>query len=462
MTSALDPRRAGDGDGHTGDPAACVAGPWGRASGLSAAVLVVVSYLVALPYLLQGPGFYLDDWRNLARLDTVGFWRAAEASRFASRPGAWAVETLDYGILRDHPGWWWWFLSGLGALAAVMLFAVGRRFVDERVALAVAMLWVLLPDHTSLRAFPNTAAMTFGLVLLLVGILIMDHDHLVHGTLVVCAGALCLEVMLAPGLAAVWAVHLLRGRGTRRDAVISTACLFVTGGLMMIHPVYNPATADHGTPAPIVSAHFGNGLTDVPAAALVLFVVAGIGTVVGMARFARGDRRPGDGPWLVVVGMAVIVLGMAAFVLKFPTGVRGMADRNFVVSSVGAAAAWVGIGLTLFGRRRAVAVVAVAFAVVLVRADVVFQHDWATSARDTVHMLRAVEARYPGGVPPHTAVGPVVPYREGVRSLHQFFLDDAARVVLGHPIRLSVAETEAEWRQSPADRRLTWDARPGA
>ena len=53
---------------------------------LTIAGLGAASVLIVLPYLLAGPGFFMDDWRNLARLDTVGWMRAAEASRFASRP----------------------------------------------------------------------------------------------------------------------------------------------------------------------------------------------------------------------------------------------------------------------------------------------------------------------------------------------------------------------------------------
>ena len=34
--------------------------------------LAVASVLVVLPYILHEPSFFMDDWRNLARLDPVG------------------------------------------------------------------------------------------------------------------------------------------------------------------------------------------------------------------------------------------------------------------------------------------------------------------------------------------------------------------------------------------------------
>ena len=77
------------------------------------ASFAAASILVVLPYLRGGPGFFMDDWRNLARLDTVGWLRSAEASRFASRPGAWAVETVLYPLLRDHAVAWVFALAAL-------------------------------------------------------------------------------------------------------------------------------------------------------------------------------------------------------------------------------------------------------------------------------------------------------------------------------------------------------------
>ncbi|MEZ5180232.1 MAG: hypothetical protein R2746_18630, partial [Acidimicrobiales bacterium] len=173
---------------------------------------------MSLPFLLAGPGFYLDDWRNLARLDTVGWLRSAEASRFASRPGAWGVEMVLYPTLRDHAGAWVVVLALLNAATATVLYLLLRRFTPHRWAVAVVLLWILLPNHSSLRLFPNTAPMVVGLGLLALGLLVADEGHLVWGAVAISLGGMCLEVMLVPGLVGVVLIHRLRAVGTRRDA----------------------------------------------------------------------------------------------------------------------------------------------------------------------------------------------------------------------------------------------------
>lgn len=420
--------------------------------------LLALCFVRVVPYLLAGPGFFLDDWRNLARLDTVGWMRAAEASKFASRPGAWSVETVLYTVLRDHPVWWVLALVVLSAATAMALFVTLRRFVPRHWALAVVVVWVLLPNHTSLRVFANTTPMTVGLLLLVIGVWCMDDGRLVLGALAASAGGLCYEVMLLPALSAVVALHLLRGRGTRRQAVVAAAIVVTTGCLMLIHPTYNPGTARRGTPAPILAAHFGSGLTEHGPLAAILAVTAATGIVVGLVRFVRGERSAADAPWLVVAGLGVMVVGLATFALKWPTGVRGAADRNFVVSSVGSAMVWVGCARVLCGRSRvALGAAAGAFALIVVPTNVTYQRQWADGAQSTRAMIEAVDCRYDGRPPPDLGVGPNVPVDGDVRAIHQFFLEDATRVVAGHPMTFVVTESQEEWEDRPVDRRVTWD-----
>jgi hypothetical protein len=425
---------------------------------LLAAGMLVASIVAVLPYLRGGPGFFMDDWRNLARLETVGWLRAAEASRFASRPGAWAVETVLYPVLRDHAFAWTLALAVLNAVAAMAVLVALRRFTSERVALTVALVWVVLPNHTSLRVFPNVAPMVVGLILLAVAVVLIDSRRPVLGGLAVAAGGMCLEVMLLPGLVALVVLHLVRGRGDRRGVLIGIGVILLTGALMLIHPTYSPGGARRGTPVHVLPAHFGSGLTPAAPVAWVLSGVAAAGIAVALVQFARGRRSAGSGPWLVVAGLAVLALGVAAFVLKWPVGPRGQADRNFVVSSFGSAMVWVGIGRLVFERHRAVAVAAaVAFGAVLVHADVRFQQDWARSAGEARAMLLEVECRYSGAPPRNLAVGPWVPVYGDVRALHWFYLRDASRVLTGEPMDFVLAEDEVEWSDRPAELRLRWE-----
>jgi hypothetical protein len=420
--------------------------------------LFALCLLRVVPILVWGPGFYLDDWRNLARLDTVGWLRAAEAGKFASRPGAWSVETVLYTVLRDHPVWWVLALAVLSGATAMALFVTLRRFATRWSALAVVLVWIVLPNHTSLRVFANTAPMTFGLLLLTVGVWCMDEDRLAIGALIASAGGLCYEVMLIPALAAIVALHLLRRRGTRRQAWGAASIVVATGCLMLIHPTYSPGDAAHGTPSAIPAAHFGSGLTEVGPFAVLLASTAAIGIGVAVVRFVRGERDTEGGPWLVIAGLGVMAVGLAAFALKWPTGVRGQADRNFVVSSVGSAMVWVGCARVLIGRSRpALAGAALAFVLVLASTDASYQRVWSDQAQEARAMLDAVDCRYDGHPPADLGVGPVVPVSEDVRALHPFFLADASRVVVGHPLAFDLAETEQEWRDRPVDRRVTWD-----
>lgn len=420
--------------------------------------LLALCLLRVVPYLLAGPGFYMDDWRNLARLETVGWLRAAEAGKFASRPGAWSVETVLYTVLRDHPVWWVLALAVLSAATGTALFITLRRFVAQWTALAVVLVWIVLPNHTSLRVFANTAPMTVGLLLLTVGIWCMDRDRLVLGAFAAGAGGLCYEVMLLPALTAVVVLHLLRGRGTRRQALTAAAVIVVTGCLMLIHPTYSPASADRGSPVGLGAAHFGSGLTEIGLLAGVLAVTATAGIVVSLVQFARGRRGADDGPWLVVVGLGIMAVGLASFALKWPTGVRGQADRNYVVSSVGSAMVWVGCAQVLFGRSRAaLATASCAFVLVAASTNVAYQRQWGEAAQETVAMLEAVDCRYEGAPPQDLAVGPFVPVPHSVRTVQQFFLADASQVVTGERFDFELTDSQEAWEDRPEELRVTWD-----
>jgi len=142
-----------------------------------------------------------------------------------------------------------------------------------------------------------------------------------------------------------------------------------------------------------------------------------------------------------------------------------MADRNYVVSSLGGALVWVGVARSLADllprrpslRRVALGVAGALFAACLLWSNVVFQGDWARSAADATELLHAVDRRFDSSPPAELSVGPAVPSRNCVRSIHQFFLEDASRVVLGHPLDFRIAEHDGEWRSAPPDLQLSWE-----
>lgn len=228
----------GTGDGHLVD----------RPTVLICLALFAACTAIVVPYVLDGPGFFMDDWRNRARLDTVGWMRAGEATRFASRPGAWAVETVLFAALSNNAFAWVVALVVVNSAAALALFLAFRQFATEALAVSVVLVWIALPNHTSLRVFANTAPMMVGLTLLGIGVLLMDRDRLVVGAVAVAAGGLCYEVMLAPGLVALVLIHRFRSRGTRREAAIGCGIVIAIGCLMLIHPTYRPGVPPGAAP----------------------------------------------------------------------------------------------------------------------------------------------------------------------------------------------------------------------
>ncbi len=442
---------------RAGSETAAPDGPTTRQARSVIGALVAGNLLVVVPYLLDGPGFFVDDWRVLGRLHEVGVLRAAEWGKLASRPGAWVVDTILYGTLREHLLPWVLALAVLDAAATVAVYLLLRRFVGWRTAAAVAGLWVVLPDHTSLRTLPNAAPIVVALLLLAVGLLLVDDDRPVLGALVLCAGASCYEATFVPGLLGFLALHVRSGRGTPRTLRRGIALFVLTAAGLALHPTYAIDLADRGPAGPLLPAHVGAGLTASPRLATVLTVVAGVAAVAGAVEWWRGDRARGSGPWLMAAGAVVAASGLVAFAFKLPQEPRGIADRAFVVSSVGSALFWVGVAKLVRRRSRlATVLVGTAFLVVLLVADVTFQRDWSRSGADARALLRDVERCYPAGPPSQLTVGPAARYRGGVRSLHDFFVPEAAVAELGHPVRFHLAETEADWRKVPVRDRVTW------
>jgi hypothetical protein len=290
-----------------------------------------------------------------------------------------------------------------------------------------------------------------------VGISLLGGTRYLVGAAALCAGGFCYEAVLIPALVAVIVLHHWKGWGTTRQTVLASAGLVVTGALMSIHPTYSVTASPRGTPRYLLPAHFAGGLTQSPGVAKVLAVVAALGVIVAAITAWRSPSPAGSGPWCVAVGLGVMVCGLATFVLRFPVAERGFADRNYVVSSVGAALVWWGVGRVLFERWRPILVIAgAAFAAVLISANVRFQRDWAQAANDTVVLVHRVDQLYHGDPPRSLVVGPGMPHWQGVGAINTFFVPSASRVLVGHPMMFRIDTGNDLWSTTPPDRRLAW------
>jgi hypothetical protein len=424
--------------------------------GRACAAVAALSVLVVVPYAMDGPGFLLDDWGDFARIAERGWVLQEGPGKFASRPGAAVVNTVLYGSIGRHPLVWLAVLTAVAAATAAMLVVVLTRFVPLRTAGAVSAIWVLLPNHTSLRVFPNCAPIAISLLGLLVGIHLLGGRRYLVGALVLCAASTCYEAVLLPAIAAVVVLHVWRRWGTRREARLAVGGLVLTGVLMSIHPTYDPFDTPHGTPRYLFGAHFGGGLSDIGWIALALSALAAVGVLLAAARHRDVREHVGSPAWLVAVGIGVMVVGLAAFVLRFPVDVRGVADRNYVVSSVGAALVWWGVLRVVAGWNRvAMAALTGLFVAALAVTNVRYQHDWSVAVHDTVTLVHAVDCRYHGSPPAGLVVGPGMPRWNGVGAINTFFVPAASQVLVGHRMHFRMG-TPDEWEGTPPDRRLSW------
>src|SRR5690606_20714647 len=187
-------------------------------------------------------------------------------------------------------------------------------------------------------------------------------------------------------------------------------------------------------------AHFGHGLLgsgDVAGALpATLQALTLVGIVGGLVRWWQGDRAPGGGPWLVLVGLALAVLGGLGWVTLDPQAAPlGVFDRILVVSAVGAAVIWTGILRTLWDLARFPAlVVAGVIVVVCVVGQVATLSNWSTAGRDVEALLDHVGGLAPDPGLRDFVVGPS-PERldhEGVQGVYtEGFANDAATVAFG-------------------------------
>lgn len=107
--------------------------------------------LIPLAYAWRGPGYVLDDWFAASRGRTIGWTSTTLASFGRRRPGAAIVYSLQFGPLAGHPLLGLAVLTVLRAVAAALVHRVLRLFVEAPWAAIGVVLWVVLPNQTSLE-----------------------------------------------------------------------------------------------------------------------------------------------------------------------------------------------------------------------------------------------------------------------------------------------------------------------
>lgn len=387
------------------------AAPAGAATGV--ALLVVVAAASFGPYLLLGPGHFVDDWFALRNVVTDGWWAAAGEAQWRTRPGVGVVYAVIFGLIGARPA----VHAALGALlllvTAVLLWRVLLRFVPPRVALATSAAWLVAPNHTSLEAWPSALNIAFALLLVVAGIERLTRAPLELRTQVGSAGLfgasmLCYEATVPLAAVAIgtlaW-VHRSARRAVARLVAIHAAVLGAAGLWMLAN--WNPAKSGLDVwidPVQVVNGNMTTGVVGEHVGAVLLGgTIVVISVVMAYLRARDGSEQATE--WyerMVLGGWIVVVTGALPFVRYFYSPV-GLGDRVTVVSGIGGVAVVVGV-LGWIGARNVVLAAALGAAVLAgatgTRASLVA--DYATAADDGARVLAAVERRWP--TPPEEPV----------------------------------------------------------
>ena len=400
-------------------------------------VVVALVVVRAGVYAIQGAGPILDDWSIAVNGGVNRLWEDPNTTFALSRPGAWVLLTVVNGEIGARPLGLLLAVTALQVVAALLLYRLARHWVTAATALLVVGLWVVMANDTALVVWGPIIPALVALCLLLAGALALLHGRWGWAATCFCVGALCYETTLLPAAAATVVLPARPAVPPRRRAVM-LGLLGVVGLWVATHPIYDVPLH---IPALDVywDAHFGRGLLGTGGAgalpaALQWLTLAGIGAAV--VCWVRGDRAPGGGPWLVLVGLALAVLGALGWVTLDPRAVPlGVFDRILVVSAVGAAAIWAGILRTLWDRARVPAVaVAGVLVVVCVAGQVATLANWSTAGRDVEALLDHVGGLAPDPGPRDFVVGPSPERLDhwGVQGVYtEGFANDAATVAFG-------------------------------
>lgn len=420
--------------------------------------LVALVVALAIPYAVLGPKFILDDWFTIYWRSTRGLLRTSDQVR--SRPGAWAVFVVEFGLIGRHPLVIYFVQVALTALSAILLFGVAKRFLAARLAGGLAALWVILPNHSALEHWASTMGIQVGLVLLLAGTLLLirttDAERLpVAAVACFVASALCYEAMLpASALALVVVPRALGHRVPLRTLAAEVLPLLLAAGWMYVHSQHE--TTGWFSFAEVYPAHFGWALTPTRPLGQVLGVVAAVLLSLAVAAPLSPSLRSlgTTGPRLVLVGLAIIIVGTLPFA-RYAIDPVALGDRANVVSSIGSATAWLGITVMLWNRRVLAIGLAVALVGLCVAEHLQRDHDYARAGKDAARILTAVGRRFPATPEGAIVVGPSPIYHHGVIGLIGP-VNQAARAYLHRPgLLVYVAQKPREYYEAPPQLRVT-------
>lgn len=385
-------------------------------------------------YAAQGVGFVLDDWSLAGYRHFNG---AMTDVMLESRPGTWASLTALYALADTSPLVLFGLITALYLLATVLLYLLAGRYLSPLVAVAVAAVWVVLPNHNTIALWGASGNGLVALVLCLAGVLVLSHGRWLPAGLLLAASVLCYELftplcllapLLVPGR---WQLRpSTRDVATWQRAVVVS--LSVAAALWSsTHSIY-PLELRMIDPVVFWSGHFGTGLlaSAAPPAVLRMALAAAVavGVVVCGVAWVKGERARETGPTLVLVGIALMAIGgWVGFTL--PLGSHGQNDRLYAASSIGSALvvvgivryAWVRSHASLPSHRLARGLISagvVAFVLLCLVGQRISLGSWIQAGDDAVAALSYIEANAEGDPgASHFVIGPTRIYRNAVSGI---------------------------------------------
>jgi hypothetical protein len=366
------------------------------------AALVVLVVVAFVPYLLQRPGFVLDDWFTLRNAHFDGVLGAAGPEQRVARPGAWLVYAVVFGWIGQRALAVLALLAVIEAVTAVLLFRLVGRYFGPGLAVAAAALWVVLPNHTSTEAWASATNISLAALLVVGGLLLVGDRRgaarPVLGLLLLAASVLCYEATLPVAAAGIVAVRAC-GRGSL-DRVFTAAGAVALGlPALWIVSHWNPgkrvasATTDLAQALP---AHTGWGIVPDGPWSTITLVAAAAGITAVLAGAGRGLDPRHWSPATTAVLTGVVVIGVATLpFIRYAYQPLGAGDRVNFLSSMGGALLWAGLLATL--ARHRVLVTGAVVLLVSLSASVRWERAgvWHRAGTDATAIIAGVQARIP-------------------------------------------------------------------
>lgn len=382
-------------------------------------ILAILSVAVALPHLLLGPNFVLDDWFNVQEGILGGLFSASTPELAASRPGMPIAYGLTFGLFGSHPLPLVVIASVVNVASAQVLFRTAQQYLARQASFALTGLWIVLPNHMALEIWPSTIMIAISLLLGLTAINLLGHDDpntINRAAILIFAFAssafyegslpmMCLAVLVVP--------KLRRGAFDLRLLAAGAISQGALAGWILMNLPPSKSARDVIALRDVLASFYGIGIVPEWFEGVTI-----VGFMVGFSLLAYNavrERRFELPERLVVGGFVIMAAGIMPYLRYFYTAV-GPGDRLQYMSSIGGAATIIGL-LWAMNRnlklQTAVRIVACVGLVLVVWTRAEGTTAWNQAGDDGITILKTIKQSDVDPLKP-IVVGPEPVYHRGV------------------------------------------------